>query len=294
MRQSAPFMGTIVTIEIVDAASTADDERGDAIARALAWFHEVETTCTRFDETSELMQLCRRPGVPTPVSEILFAAVEMALGVATASHGAFDPTAAAGELQPAGSQTFRDLSLDARTRTITLRRPLQLDVNAVAKGLAVDLAARELRPFDNFVVDAGGDLYASGHNAHGNPWRIGIRHPAIDHEVIATIDVSDAAICTSGNYERRDVSSGGGHIVNPRTGTTAAAARSATVVASSAMLADAMSTAAFVIGGAEAVAFLERHQIDGLLVTADLDVLATTNMSHRYGLIAGAPILPHA
>jgi thiamine biosynthesis lipoprotein len=293
MRQSVAFMGTIVTIDIVDHAPDDDvDDRHAAMARAFDWFRDVEATCTRFDESSELMQLCRHHEVPTPVSEILFAATQTAIAVAEASDGAFDPVRGArGEGRGA---SFRDIALDADAKTITLGRPLQLDLNAVAKGLAVDLAARELVALKNFVVDAGGDLYASGRNAQGDAWRIGIRHPSIDREVIATIDVSGAAICTSGNYERRDVSAAPAHIVHPATGAFATDTLSATVVASSAMLADAMSTAAFVIGGTKAIAFLERNGVDGLLVTADLDVLASTNMSRHYGLIAGAPILPHA
>jgi len=284
MRQSVAFMGTIVTIEVVDAETPVPDhERDAAIARAFDWFREVEATCTRFDESSELMRLCRRTEIATPVSEILFAATETALAVAEASGGAFDPTAG----------HVRSVALDAKTRTITLLRPVQLDLNAVAKGLAVDLAARELRPFTNFVIDAGGDLYASGKNADGDPWRIGIRHPSIDREVIATIDVSDAAVCTSGNYERRDVSDAPGHIIDPKTGAISDGALSATVVAVSAMLADAMSTAAFVIGGQRGLEFLERHQVEGLLVTKDFELLATRHMVRRYGL-AGAPILPHA
>ena len=285
-------MGTIVTIDIVDASPGTDGQRAQAITRAFGWFRDVEATCTRFDDSSELMQLCRRPGIATPVSEILFAATETALAVAEASDGSFDPAGvASGEGRGA---TFRDVLLDSHAKTITLTRPLQLDLNSVAKGLAIDLAVSELRAFDHFVVDAGGDLYASGRNAHGDPWRIGIRHPAVDRELIATVDVSGAAICTSGNYERRDVSATPGHIVNPRTGAIAEGTSSATVMAPSAMLADAMSTAVFVIGGAAGVAFLERHDVDGLLVTADLDVLATKDMSRRYGLVAGAPILPHA
>ena len=297
-------MGTIVTIDIVDDAADRDtDERHAAIARAFDWFREVEATCTRFDESSELMQLCRDYDAPTHVSEILFAATQTAIAVADASGGAFDPVVTEGRspaevASGASGQrrrvTFRDVALDADAKTITFRRPLQLDLNAVAKGLAVDLAARELVNFRNFVVDAGGDLYASGRNAHGDAWRIGIRHPSIDREVIATIDVSGAAICTSGNYERRDVSAAPAHIVHPATGAFATDTLSATVVASTAMLADAMSTAAFVIGGTDAIAFLERNGVDGLLVTADLDVLASANMSRHYGLIAGAPILPHA
>ena len=285
-------MGTIVTIEVVNEPTGNDVDSRDAVTRAFEWFRQVETTCTTFDSSSELMQLCTRIGVPIPVSKILFAATETAIAVAEASDGAFDPVKVArGKGQGA---SFRDVTLDAEAKTITLRRPLQLDLNAVAKGLAIDLAARELRDVRHFVVNAGGDLYASGVNAQGDPWRVGIRHPSIDREVIAMIDVSDAAVCTSGNYERRDVSDAPGHIINPKTGAIADGTLSATVVASSAMLADAMSTAAFVIAGAEGLAFLERHHVDGLLVCSDLSLLATDNIFRQYGLTAGAPILPHA
>ena len=62
------------------------------------------------------------------------------------------------------------MRLDPDRRTITLRRPLTLDLGAVAKGLAVDMAARELEPFRDFAIDAGGDLYLGGSNPQGEPW----------------------------------------------------------------------------------------------------------------------------
>ena len=85
---------------------------------------------------------------------------------------------------------------------MTLHRPLLLDLGAVAKGLAIDMAARELQPFENFAIDAGGDLYFGGCNAAGEPWSVGIRHPRGDG-LLDTLRVSDAAVCTSGDYERR-------------------------------------------------------------------------------------------
>ena len=61
-----------------------------------------------------------------------------------------------------------------RKKDDTLHRPLTLDLGAVAKGLAVDAAARELAPFRNFAIDAGGDLYLGGCNDHGERWTVGI------------------------------------------------------------------------------------------------------------------------
>ena len=69
--------------------------------------------------------------------------------------------------------SYRDVLLDPEQRTITLRRPLLLDLGAVAKGLAVDAAGRELEPFRDFAIDAGGDLFLGGSNPQGTPGRLG-------------------------------------------------------------------------------------------------------------------------
>src|SRR5579871_6069718 len=120
-----------------------------------------------------------------------------------------------------GDATYRDVQIDAERRTITLRRPLTLDLGAVAKGLAVDTAARELNTFRDFAIDAGGDLYLGGCNPQGAPWSVGIRHPRRPGELIDSLRVSGKAVCTSGDYERvapgdGDADSGGHHIVDPR------------------------------------------------------------------------------
>jgi thiamine biosynthesis lipoprotein len=315
-------MGTLVTIHVVDREATParSQDVEQAVDRAFEWFRQVEQICTRFDPTSELMTLTRRVGLATPVSDILYGAVDLAVGVAAASDGAFDPTV--GRLmeqrgfdrnyrdgrsvrtpEAAPDVSFRDLQLDPDLKAITLTRPLVLDLGGVAKGLAVDLAARELQPLEHFAIDAGGDLYLSGRNELDAPWRIGIRHPRADGQLIATLTLSDRAVCTSGDYERRDeATSEGHHLIDPRTGVPATSIASATVVAASAMLADAMATAAFVLGGRDGVSFLEQHGVDGLLVTPQLEWHVTDGLSRQYGLnhaesgdwSAGATILPHA
>jgi thiamine biosynthesis lipoprotein len=278
-------MGTTVTIEAVRAGHEA------AIDRAFGWFRAVEAICTRFDQRSELWQLTRRAGEPVEVTTLLFEAIQFAVHIAEASTGAFDPTIGAAMQQRGfnrehrtgseppvidvdGTPSYRDLVLDAGHRTVTLRRPLLLDLGAVAKGMAIDLAARELQPAVDFAIDAGGDLYLGGHPADGEPWTIGIRHPREAGAIIDRVVVTNQAVCTSGRYERGD------HIVP---GSAAATAdrhaeqdvASATVVARSAMLADALSTAAFVLGPERGVAFLEEMAVDGLILGGDLSPFAT-------------------
>lgn len=276
-------MGTFVT---VDVEGTGAD---DAAGRALEWFRQVEACCTRFDESSELMQLTAQAGRPVPVSPMLFEAVRFAVSVAEESQGAFDPTVGhrmarrgfdrehrtgrVTDVPPVDDDvSYRDIALDAEHRTITLRRPLVLDLGAVAKGLAIDTAAHELKPFADFAIDAGGDLYLGGHNRRGEPWTVGIRHPRQPGHLVATVRVSDTAVCTSGDYERPAAHGPHEHhILDPRTGCSPGPVISATVVAPSAMLADALATAAFVLGPADGIALLNRLGVEGLIVTDDLE-----------------------
>jgi thiamine biosynthesis lipoprotein len=268
-------MGTMVSIE-VDASEVAFN-------RAFEWFRHVEAVCSRFDASSELRQL--RAGTPAAASPILFEAVSFALKVAQESQGAFDPTlgsrmAAMGydrhyitharvDTPVTEGASFRDVELDVGARTIMLRRPLTLDLGAVAKGLAVDAAARELREFRNFCIDAGGDIYFGGHNPRGTPWSVGIRHPHRRDEMIHRFEVSDCAVCTSGDYER------GTHILDPRGANDVRSVSSATVVAPNAMLADALATAAVVLGPEQGIAFLTRMGMEGLLIAPTLERYGT-------------------
>ena len=290
------LMGTVVTFQVVGHGDNAEahQQRVDAVARAVEWFRSVEACCSRFDETSELRRLTATVGQPVPASEMLFAAVNLALALAEDTGGAFDPTvgrrmeargfdsnyrtgARVSSIAASGEGTsYRNVVLDAGARTITLLRPLVLDLGAVAKGLAIDLAARELAAYENFSIDAGGDLYLGGHNAAGAPWSVGIRHPRDPNQLIDTVRASNEAVCTSGDYERRsDRDAGEHHIMDPRTGASATALASVTAIAPSAMVADALATAAFVLGPTDGVALLQRHGVRGILVTPALERIET-------------------
>jgi len=275
---AAVAMDTLVSIEVVGAAAA-----GPAVARALGWFGRVEDVCSRFDPGSELRRLCARVGEPVPASPVLFEAVRFALALAARTRGAFDPTVGAalaargfdrhyatGErfpvAAPAGAATYRDVRLDAARRTITLRRPLVLDLGAVAKGLAIDLAARELGAFDGFCVDAGGDLLVAGRTAQGRPWRVGVRHPRDGRALACALDVGAGAVCTSGDYERRTPDGAQHHLLDPRTGASAGALASATVIAPTAMAADGLATAAFVLGPERGLRLLHREGVEGVLI----------------------------
>jgi thiamine biosynthesis lipoprotein len=279
-------MDTDVTIQVV-----ADQPREvvePAVQRALSWFETVERICTRFDRSSEVMRLLDQVGASVRISTLLFEVVAFALDLAEQTEGAFDPTVGA-RLEQLGfnvnyktgeaihsddvgadSVSFRDVKLDRRAHTVRLRKPLILDLNAVAKGLAIDLAATELQSYAGVCVEAGGDLVVKGQNPTGEPWHIGIQHPRAEGVVAHTLDLTDTAVCTSGDYERRvGEGSDEGHIVDPRTHRSVTDLASVTVVAPTAMAADGLSTAAMVLGRERGSHFLASQGVGALLIAPD-------------------------
>jgi thiamine biosynthesis lipoprotein len=196
----------------------------------------------------------------------------------------FDTNYQTGEHVSSSAQSavsFRDVSLDRRQQTVTLLRPLSLDLGAVAKGLAIDLAGQELAGLDGFMINAGGDILANGTDANGESWLIGLRHPRRPSEVWTSLRIDGDAVCTSGDYERVRETGDGHHILNPSDGTAAAGSCSVTVIAPTAMAADALSTAAFVLGVGDGLELLQREGVDGIIVGADLSV-AMTPGAERY------------
>jgi FAD:protein FMN transferase len=288
-------MDTVVHVEVASAepAVTVDA----AMQRALHWFSLVEPTCSRFEPASEVSQLLTRVGQPVVISPILFEAVRFALALARQTDGAFDPTI--GRLLEAGGfdrnyltgervhspvaadrpVSYRDVRLDAGRRTITLRRPLLLDLGAVAKGLAIDLAARELSAFDSFCVDAGGDLFVRGRNANQESWRIGVRDPRDRERIAYVLEVVDQAVCSSGDYERRTVDGLEHHLVDPRSGRAAQTLASVTIVAPTALAADGLATAVFILGPERGARLLEAEGVDGVLIEPTGELRTTRRLA---------------
>lgn len=296
-------MGTVVSITVVggrgsgagDGTPRAEhrahepEHRVLTVGRAIAWFEHVERICTRFDPRSELSQLTARAGASKPVSAVLFQALTFAMAVAEETRGAFDPTVGSlmesrgfnvdyrtgRALPPIDGEPsrvwYRDVELDPKKHTATVLRALTLDLGAVAKGLAVDLAMRELHEYPNVCVEAGGDGYVRGSNGRDDHWTVGIRHPRDPSALLATLRVSNVAVCTSGDYERPAAEGvAGHHIVDPRTGESPKQVASVTVIAPTTMLADGLGTAAFVLGPTDGLELLKAHGVEGLIVTPEL------------------------
>ena len=162
------------------------------------------------------------------------------------------------------------------------KKGMGIDLGGIAKGYAVDAAIKALkeRNVESAMVNAGGDIYVLGRK-QGKPWRIGIRHPRREGEILGTIEVENRAIVTSGDYERFFFSGGKRyhHIVNPKTGYPAYECQSVTIVAKEATFADGLATGIFVLGPKEGMALIENLEgVEGVIVNKEGDVSASSGL----------------
>jgi FAD:protein FMN transferase len=278
LRRTAPAMGTLAELAVVHPDERYAYAAMDAAIREL---RRVEALMTRFKPTSDVGR-ANLAGVDDAVvvSSDTAAVLRQALDWAQASDGAFDPCLARltdlwdvkhshappppGEVHRlAGRRLYRALDLDAFLGQPAVRftdRDVRLDLGGIACGYGVDRAVAVLRAWgiENGFLNVGGDIYALGHADDRAPWRVGVRDP-YDHERIAvTVELSDAAIATSGDYEQYFDYHGRryGHIIDPATAEPRLArVHSVTVKAADCITADAATTAVFgaSAGGAERI-----------------------------------------
>lgn len=188
---------------------------------------------------------------------------------------------------------YRGIEIDAGRGRAKIAAGQAVDLGAIAKGYGVDRAAQLLkeRGIVRGLVDLGGDIYALGTRPDGSPWRLGIRHPREDGALFGILHVTDAAVATSGDYERYFEHEGVryAHIVDPRSGWPARELVSVTVIAPSGVWADALATAVFVLGKEEGMALLDSLPgVEGIVIDAGLHASWTRGLEGKFELLAGS------
>ena len=186
---------------------------------------------------------------------------------------------------------YRAVHVDDASETVFIaRKGMSIHLGGIGKGYAIDRGADILRRrgVRDFMIQSGGDIYVSGLK-DGRPWRLGIqdpRAPAI--RIFAELDLSDGTFSTSGDYERFFMKDGRRyhHILDPATGEPARGARSVTIVANRAVIADALSTGVFVMGPAAGMALIERlPDVEGVIVSDKNKVLISSGLRGRIRLV---------
>ena len=177
--------------------------------------------------------------------------------------------------------------------TAYLPEGMEIDLGAVAKGYAGDKVAAYLRErgVTSALLDLGGNVQTVGKKPDGSDWRVAVQDPNGDG-LLGVLTVSDQAVITSGGYERYFIDEAGTlwwHIMDPRSGYPARNGLvSVTVVGDQGLYCDALSTALFVMGTEDAVAFWRAHRdFEMLLVTEDGKLLLTGALAERFSPAEG-------
>ena len=311
-------MGTYANVTLVTADSAADAPRARA-AHAVLW--RIDSLMSNWTTTSEVARINRVAGREvTTIDPEVATVVDSSLQLFRESDGAFDITVeplmrAWGFLggnrhvptDSAAREAFRHVGAqrvhyDRARGTIRFDDDsVRIDLGGIAKGYAVDAAARALLTagVHDALVDLTGNMAALGAPATSDHWRIGIRDPRDRMPYFARLNLYPGeAISTSGKYEQFVARDGRtyGHIMDPRTGAPAEGLISVTVVSHSAFLCDAWDTPLFVLGGVAARAKAKAHgEFAVVLVEPGVDGLDTvwveSSLRDRFVLEPGASAL---
>jgi FAD:protein FMN transferase len=286
-RAEFPSMGTTVSLLLPQTHFYA------AIGEIQQLFAEWEQILSRFRPDSELSRLNRHAGQPIVVSQLLFNVLRQALQAAQETDGIYDPTLLH-QLEHIGYDRsfeqleqqhlhlpttqsaatigggWRSIHLDARHQRVTLPEGVGIDFGGIAKGMAVDAAIVRLQRMgiENAIVNAGGDLAVLGLPPGEESWPIEI-HGKDESWVIP---FHHGAIATSGVGYRQWLQGEQKrhHIIDPRTGESAASSLwSVTVAASHCTMAEVATKAAFILGPDEGGTYIANHALASLFVHED-------------------------
>jgi thiamine biosynthesis lipoprotein len=261
--------------------------------RAFALFRDFESRFSRFQVESELSLL--NQSTTCRVSQDLYAILALCARYFEETGGVFDPTilpvleqegyqwsfgtAHFGKslplLAPTRRFTWADIQMDARSCTLSKPLACRIDLGGIGKGYAVDCVVKMLSPhYRNFLVDAGGDMYAAGGNRGADlPYfAIDIENPFEAGASAGLLLVSHQAVATSGVNRRRWQQKGKekSHLIDTqRNASLAGDIVTATVLAPSVVRADVLAKTLCMLGAKQALLFAERKQLPVCLLLKD-------------------------
>lgn len=286
------YFDTVVSL----AAYTEDETLMD---RALEECKRYENLLSKTVEGSDVWKINHAGGQPVTVSDETIEVLKIALHVADLSEGAFDMTIAgavslwdftaknpslpdAKALEEAVKNVdYTKVHIDGNT--VTVPENTQLDLGGVAKGCIADGIADFLREagVEHALLNFGGNVVTIGEKPDNQgKWRIGIQDPDVARGgYLMVVDASDNAVVTSGTYERGFDLDGVRyhHILDPKTGWPVQnGLSSVTILMDRSGMADALSTATFILGMEKGMELIESLDgVEAIFITTDRKIAMT-------------------
>jgi thiamine biosynthesis lipoprotein len=299
--QNTPFtmsfnaIGTVVTIQIDDVIT--QDYANQLVGTVTNNINALGNVLTRFPGGTNLYNLNQIGTLEDPTSDIL-AVLEQATSYSESTGGSFDVTVKpvldllqgylSGQPFPSDSQfnSALDLidyeSVGVSPNLVSLDKPgMGVTLDGIATGYILDKSIKILRSngIKSAFVNFGGTLATIGSRSDGTPWQIGIVDPITPTNTIGTLYLKDQAVATSGDYEDYFTSNKDYyHIIDPFTARSPLFSHSATVVASTAMVADPLGVALMVENPSDAMNLIDSFPAECLLYTDSDGVMTSSGM----------------
>lgn len=273
-----------------------------AIENAVEEIRRIERLLTTFSEESQTAQINAAAGShPVRVDDEVFSLIERSLKVSALTQGAFDLSYGSLDKRLWNFDTsltslpdsktakqsvrlinYRNILLDKKARTVFLKeKGMRIGFGGIGKGYAADKAKAVLQTLgvQSGVVNASGDLVTWGNQPNGKPWTVGISNPNAAHLPFSFLDISNAAIATSGSYEKFAMIGGKrySHTIDPKTGLPVAGIKSVSIICSAAELADAMATPVMVMGIRAGLHLVNQLKGIACIIIDDEDKLFTSD-----------------
>lgn len=242
-------------------------ENESPLSAAEAEIRRLDALFDRGNENSEIYKI--NTDKSAVVSDETARVLSYALSVSERTHGAFDITVApVTDLWGFYGGSFRVPSEDELSSAlegvgyekiqleknrVSIPRNSSIDLGGIGKGCASDRVLEVLSEngVSSAIISLGGNVHTLGKRPDGEDWRVGIQDPMNASLLLGTVKIHDKAVVTSGGYRRCFEKDGQSyhHIIDPETGKSAESdLSSVTIIAGSGILADALSTALFVMG----------------------------------------------
>ncbi len=250
-----------------------EHEAEQSINKAIAEIQRIEKLLTTYNEESQTSLINNAAGIaPVQVDREVLDLIMRSIRISELTQGAFDISygsidkrlwnfdqkmSALPDKKTAQKAVrlinYKNILLDEKEGTVFLKnKGMRIGFGGIGKGYAAEKAKAVLISCNmkSGVVNAAGDLAAWGNQPNGQPWTIGIAAPDGSHHPFSTINISDKAVATSGNYEKFAIIDGRkySHTIDPRTGYPVSGIKSVTIIAPNAEIADALATPVMVMG----------------------------------------------
>lgn len=306
-KESRTSMYTLVSITVL---ASSQEKAGIAIDAAYQELERLGRLLNFYAADSELSTINKNAAIrPVPVSPDTLEIIQAAVYAGEQTEGGFDVTvgpivklwdfktntvpSAASIAESLPLVGYKNITVDSAASTVFLGKPgVQIDLGGIIKGFAADKAVQILKKhgIGDGIVAVAGDIRIFGRQLDGRPWHVGIQNPRQendDAELLATVDLDEVGISTSGDYQRYFIQDGirYHHLLNPTTGYPENLCRSVTVIAPTATLTDSFSTGIFILGPERGLAVLEKLGMEGVIVDRQGEVLMTKGIRDKVHLL---------